>query len=181
MSASTSTSIYVGVSKCASWAYPSLSSTPHSAHALIHTSGATSSFLATVCDFLLWYSKKKTNTKYRALLKEVDPIPNPDERYVCVETSLGEVIDLSVAQKTGAAPRPSGRILRLRPTDSQDQTEDSSSPVPFNGREFYPPKGRHWSVTSKGMSRVAKSGYIYAVGKTLTWKFYRKPNFVHTT
>lgn len=145
------------------------------------TSGATSSLLATVCDFLLWYSRDRQQTKFRQLLKEVDPIPNPNERYVCIETPSGEIIDLSVAQKTGAIPRPEGRILRLRPTDSQDETEDSKSHVIFHNKHFYPPKGRHWSVTSQGMKRVVLSGYAYAVGKTLTWKYYREPNFIATT
>ena len=109
------------------------------------TSGATSSLLATVCDYLLWYAKDKSKVKYRQLHQEVDPIPNPAERYVCVETPRGEIIDLSVAQKAGLAPRPEGRILRLRPTDSQDETDDSSNAVFFEGERFFPPKGRHWT------------------------------------
>src|SRR3712207_5163528 len=50
------------------------------------TSGATSSLLPAVCDYLLWYSRDRNTTKFRKLLKEVDPIPNPKERYVCVGT-----------------------------------------------------------------------------------------------
>jgi adenine-specific DNA-methyltransferase len=145
------------------------------------TSGATSNLLASVADYLLWYAKAKTKTKFRKAVVEANPIPNPDERYVCVETPLGEVIDLSVAQKSGKLPLPEGRILRLRPTDSQDETEDSKRPVSYNSKNYYPPKGRHWSVTSEKMKRVVKSGYVYGVGNTLTWKFYRKPNFIEIT
>ena len=145
------------------------------------TSGATSTLLPAVCDYLLWYSKSKSHTKYRKSLTQTDPIPNPQERYVCVETAAGEIIDLSVAEKTGESPRPVGRILRLRPTDSQDETDDSKRPVTYNGKDYYPPKGRHWSVTSERMKRVVLSGYAYGVGKTLTWKYYREPNFTEAS
>src|SRR6266850_2937436 len=40
------------------------------------TSGATSNLLSAVCDFLLWYSKDKTQAKYRKSLTRADPIPN---------------------------------------------------------------------------------------------------------
>jgi adenine-specific DNA-methyltransferase len=146
------------------------------------TSGATSSQLAAVFDYILWYSRSsKSACKYRQLRQEVDPIPNPDERYVCVETADGEIIDLSVSQKKNPSLRPHGRILRLRPTDSQGATEDSRSPVTWRGRDYFPPRGRHWSVKSTGMKTVCRSGRAYGVGNTLTWKFYREPNFNQIT
>jgi len=123
------------------------------------TSGATSNVLAATADYLIWYSKSRESVKYRRIVTEVDPIPNPKERYVCVETADGEIIDLSIKQKTGEAERPAGRVLRLRPTDSQDETPDSSIPVVLVGREHFPPRGRHWSVTARKMSTVVRAGY----------------------
>jgi adenine-specific DNA-methyltransferase len=146
------------------------------------TSGATSRELAAVFDYILWYAKSsKSSCKYRQLRQEVDPIPNPDERYVCIETIDGEIIDLSVNQKKNPSLRPQGRILRLRPTDSQGATDDSKNPVSWHGRNYFPPKGRHWSVKSTGMNTVCRSGRAHGVGNTLTWKFYREPNFNQIT
>ena len=143
------------------------------------TSGATSSQLPTICDFIVWYAKSKAASvaKYRQLHVEVDPIPNPNERYVCVETTTGHLIDLSVEQKNNPSLRPKGRILRLRPTDSQGATDDSKNPVHWHGAKYYPPKGRHWSVTSYRMQVAVRSGRAYGVGNSLLWKFYREPNF----
>ena len=145
----------------------------------VKTSGATSSQLAATCDYLLWYAKIKAVSvaKYRQLFVEADPIPNPGERYVCVESADGEIIDLSLKQKQNPVLRPKGRILRLRPTDSQGATDDSRRPVEWHGKKYYPPNGRHWSVKSDEMKRVVKSGRAYGVGNTLTWKYYREPNF----
>ncbi|MCA0377699.1 MAG: site-specific DNA-methyltransferase [Gemmatimonadetes bacterium] len=147
------------------------------------TSGATSSQLAATCDYLLWYAKDRASSvrKYRQLRVEVDPIPNADERYVCVETDNGEIIDLSVKQKQNPVLRPQGRVLRLRPTDSQGATEDSETPVAWRGRNYFPPSGRHWSVTSALMPTVVRSDRAFGVGSTLTWKYYREPNFVKLT
>ena len=143
------------------------------------TSGATSSQLAATCDYLLWYAKSLSVSisKYRQIFIEVDPIPNVSERYVCVETTDGEIVDLSVEQKQNPTLRPRGRILRLRPTDSQGATDDSNNSVSWCGNGYLPPRGRHWSVTSADMKTVVKSGRAFGVGKTLTWKFFREPNF----
>ena len=145
----------------------------------VKTSGATSSQLAATCDYILWYAKSKSISvsKYRQLLIEVDPIPNPGERYVCVESTNGEVIDLSVKQKQNPVLRPEGRVLSLRPTDSQGRTDDSGNEVNWQGTKYYPPDGRHWSVKSSLMRTVVRSGRAYGVGNTLRWKFYREPNF----
>ena len=142
------------------------------------TSGATSSQLAATCDYLLWYAKSLpiSISKYRQIFIEVDPIPNVRERYVCVETTDGEIVDLSVEQKQNPTLRPRGRILRLRPTDSQGATDDSNNSVSWCGNGYLPPRGRHWSVTSADMKTVVKSGRAFGVGKTLTWKFFREPN-----
>ncbi|MDP2831962.1 MAG: site-specific DNA-methyltransferase [Pseudomonadota bacterium] len=140
--------------------------------AVAKTSGATSKLIASISDYLLWYSRDKAKVKYCQLFEEKPPIENPQERYVCVETPTGGVIDLSVAQKTGRAPMPEGRLLRLRPTDSQGGTPDSKTPVIINGNKIFPPAGRHWTVTSSGTQKAVEIGRCHLIGKTLRWKFY---------
>ena len=140
--------------------------------AFTKTSGATSTLLPTVSDYLIWYARKKDRVKYKAVFESQPPIENPNERYICVETTDGRIIDLSIAQKTGKAPLPEGRILRLRATDSQGASGDTSSAVTFENKQFQVPYGRHWSVTADGTQKVANIGRCFAVGKTLRWKSY---------
>ena len=136
------------------------------------TSGSTSRLLASISDYILWYSRDKELSKYRQQFEIRPAIENPTERYICVETPSGQVIDLSLAQKLGKQPLPEGRLLQLRPTDSQGASPDSVNPVVFEGREYCPPPGRHWTVTSAGTQRAVESGRCFAVGKTLRWKSY---------
>lgn len=136
------------------------------------TSGATSRLVSSVSDYLLWYAKDRDSVKYRKLFEDKPAIENPTERYVCIETESGEIIDLSVAQKIGKVPMPKGRLLRLRPTDSQGHTRDSETPVLVDGKKIWPPSGRHWTVRSSGTQRAVEMGRTFLVGKTLRWKAY---------
>lgn len=140
--------------------------------AFTKTSGATSLLLPSVQDYLLWYGKRREQTKYRALFKVQPPIENPYERYICVETENGDIVDLSVSQKLGQLPIPAGRILRLRATDSQGESGDSKTQIKWMGRNYSCPAGRHWTITATGMQKVADCGRAYGVGKTLRWKSY---------
>src|ERR1051326_2100921 len=135
------------------------------------TSGMTPLLLPNVADYLLWYGRNRSSTKYRQLYDIRPAIDNPNERYVCVETPRGELIDLSVRQKSGLEPLPEGRILRLSPTDSQGP--GNQEPIMVKGIECRPPRTRHWSVERELLPRVNRAGRLYVVGKTLVWKSYR--------
>src|SRR5262249_53778560 len=89
------------------------------------TTGQSGGAIPSVSDYLLWYGKNITSLKIRSGSIPKPPIDNPNERYVCVETPLGEIIDLSVKQKTGEEPRPEGKILKLADCTSQTGSDSS--------------------------------------------------------
>jgi adenine-specific DNA-methyltransferase len=126
-----------------------------------------------VTDFILWYGRQIADTKVRNLFTERAPIENPTERYICVEASLDNLIDLSVDQKTGKKPIPAGRFVKL--ADPTSQTGSSASRFGFQhwGRTFQPSGVRGWSTGQSGMNRVQRANYFYPIGKNLMWKLYR--------
>ena len=130
----------------------------------VKTSGQTPTLIACVCDYLLWYSKDKEAVKYRPLFEAKPPIESPTERYVCVETEDGQIIDLTVAQKEGKEPMPKGEILRLRDLTSQTGSESSRFPYRFKGEEFRPKGARGWSVNKAGLDTLQSAGRMFAVG-----------------
>jgi adenine-specific DNA-methyltransferase len=141
--------------------------------AFAKTNSSSSNVLASVFDYLIWFAKNISVLKRRPLYEPRKPIENPNERYVCVETPEGEIIDLSLAQKLGDEPIPSGRFLRLDNPTSQDPAKEPQ-PFEFGGRTVYPPAKRHWSVKwPEGMERVRAAGLFHLVGNTLVWKNYR--------
>ncbi len=140
------------------------------------TTGQSGGAIPSVSDFLVWYSKDIEKLKKRPVLVPKAPIDNPKERYVCVEPRLGELIDLSFAQKVGEQPFPEGRILRLQDTTSQTGSDTSRDPFFYVGRRHVPSGSRGWSIGTENWSRAKKSGYLVSVGKSLLWKRYRDKN-----
>jgi adenine-specific DNA-methyltransferase len=137
------------------------------------TSGQTSGLLSSTFDYLIWFSKQKTQTKFRQLYEGRAQFDNPTERYVFCETPSGQMIDLTVAQKQGREPIPSGRILKLIDTTSQTGSENSRHEFRFQGNTFTPPGSRGWSSHEAGLHRVGKAGYLHKQGKHIWWKSYR--------
>jgi len=140
------------------------------------TTGQSGGAIPSVSDYLLWFAKRLPELKRRDITVPRPPIDNPKERYVCVETTRGELIDLSLKQKTGEEPMPAGRILRLSDTTSQTGSEISRGVFLFEGRPHIPGGTRGWSISIGGLERTAKAGYFVSVGKSLLWKRYRDDN-----
>ena len=140
------------------------------------TTGQSGGAIPSVSDCLLWYAKEAHSLKRRNVTTPKPPIDNPKERYVCVEPRLGEIVDLSLKQKTGDAAIPDGRILRLSDTTSQTGSEVSRDPYLFEGHLHRPSGTRGWSVSNDGLARVDRAGYLYSVGASLLWKRYRDEN-----
>ena len=140
----------------------------------VKTSGQTTELLSPVADYLLWYAKDKSKVKYHQLYQSRPPIEKATDRYVCVETTDGQIVDLSKKQLSGEEPIPQGRFLRLSSPSSQTGGETSRFPVVFKGQTFYPPSNRGWSTTPEGFERLAKNDRLYAVGNSLVWKNYHE-------
>lgn len=138
------------------------------------TTGQTAGLLAQITDYIVWFAKDIKQVKFNRLLTIGPAIDNPSERYVCVERPSGEIIDLSVAQKTGVEPMPAGRILKLENPSSQSGDENSRKPFSAFGNEFRPGGVRGWSTSvDEGMPRVLRAGYFRQQGNSLWWKSYR--------
>jgi adenine-specific DNA-methyltransferase len=140
------------------------------------TTGQSGGAIPSVMDYLVWFAKDLASLKRRSTTVPKPPIDNPNERYVCVETEAGEIIDLSLKQKTGEEPRPAGRILKLTDCTSQTGSENSRFPVLLHGREHRPSGSRGWSTNERGFERMERAGYLVSVGKSLLWKNYRDEN-----
>jgi adenine-specific DNA-methyltransferase len=126
-----------------------------------------------VNDFLVWYARDRERVKFQRVFVARDPFENPAERYICIETPSGEVIDLSVRQKLRLDSLPEGRILKLNDLSSQTGGETSRFPIQFDGRAFTPPGSRGWSTNEAGIERLRGLNRLHVVGNSLMWKAYR--------
>ena len=139
---------------------------------LTKAASQSSSLIAGVNDFVVWYSRRFEHTKYRQLFRERPAIDNPTHRYICIEDTTGHIHDLSIDQKLGRAEIPNGRFLRLVTLTSQTGSQTSRFSVGFRRSQYTPPGSRGWSTNSSGLERVHRADRMFAVGTTLMWKNY---------
>lgn len=113
------------------------------------TGGQSAQYLASIADYIVWYSKKVNSMKYR----------QPYHRKVAGEghgsgARYNQVDD-------------SGRHFRWTPTVSN--RPPGSFPVSFNGKNWNP-SGGYWKTSDLGFSRLIKADRISAGTKTLQYK-----------
>lgn len=138
------------------------------------TSGSTSIHLSNPKDFILWYSKRKEELKFRRLFV---PRPfNPDDPgpYRIVEVH-GQRKPLAKFLGDGGQISGQGiRLLRMGDTTSQRQGRSSGDqsamgfPFSFENTEYRPSGTRGWSTTRQGLGRVAKAGRLHGGGTSLS-------------
>jgi adenine-specific DNA-methyltransferase len=138
------------------------------------TTGQTSTLLAQITDYIVWFAKDRSKIRFQQPYVLGPAIDDPEERYVCVETAEGAIIDLSKAQKSGRLPLPKGRILKLENPTSQSGNEKSRQEFEAFGKGFTPAGSRGWSTSvDVGLPRVLKSGMLHRQGNNIWWKSYR--------
>ncbi|HBG74915.1 MAG: DNA methylase [Chloroflexi bacterium GWB2_49_20] len=127
------------------------------------TSGFTSETLSRAGDYIIWYAKDKTTLKYRQLYSsKPNPIENTKTKYDQVEDSELRRRALSSHEKSGSISLSDNlRLFRYGAIDSQDPPPELT-PFLFNGKEYFPSSGRHWTANYPvGMNRL---NYAYRLG-----------------
>lgn len=134
------------------------------------TSGLGSSGLPSICDFIVWYSKKKEFLKYRQPLT-IKPI-GKGSMYNTIEINY---FSRRLTQEERDNPSIiSQDALFFRYTDlvSSGRTETCIFPTLFEQRKFEPGRGKSWRTNPIGMEKIKKAGRLGAPGSTLQLKTY---------
>ena len=138
---------------------------------------STSNTLSNICDYIIWYAKDAQCVKYRQLyiVKEVGKGESTGERYDQLESPDGSVRrPMTKEEKDSPKLIPSGwRAYKLSNPCSQDENpKHRSTPLKYNGVDYYPPKDRHWSVPLDRMSHLFDIKRIVSTGKNLAYVMY---------
>jgi adenine-specific DNA-methyltransferase len=143
------------------------------------TSGSSANTLPQVADYILWYAVDKNKVKFRQLYESLtrSEIIEFFSSYVMIELPNGETrkpTDLERVNPNSHLPKGS-KIYRRTGLDSQGSSSTGrSEPYVWNGKEYPCPSGRHWSISFKGMDRLAELGRLDAADgqSSLMWKKY---------
>ena len=137
--------------------------------AFVKTGSMVSNELGRTSDYLLWYARSKTNTKYRQLYFEKEP----DNFYNLVESPDGSLKKMSDLQMQNPKQHfPGSRVLRLVSLESAG-APSGDTPFKFEGETFRPNRNSHWKLAyPHGMNALKKSGRIVKAGNKIRWKYF---------
>ena len=130
------------------------------------TTSSSSQFIDTTADFIVWYAKDRSSTKYRALLTEKAGAGTTDALYRHTVTSDGRFI-----RNTSPSELPDNlnpRAFRIDQLTSQTQASTTHYVAVFEGKSFDVGK-RQWATPKRGMDRLMKAGRVIVSGSSLAY------------
>lgn len=129
------------------------------------TGGESSSFLGTTSDYILWYGKKKANTKYRQLYRQKVPGEPGAIEFTNLELPNGDIRKLSNEELANPKLIPKGaKVFATWPIVSPGYSEENSKPIPVkhHGEDLVLecPQNVHWKVGVNGVKKLWKFGRL---------------------
>ncbi|MGR4844595.1 site-specific DNA-methyltransferase [Rhizobium sp. LARHSG275] len=131
------------------------------------TGGHSSSYISSIFDTVLWYGRS-ASTKYRRLYFDRKPGDEGATQYKYGEAANGVRASLTQFEKEKIEVR---KIFQPYPIVSMGPSE-RDRPIFYEGRNYNPTKGRHWSVTNSGVERIAKTKRLYPQGENLRFVYF---------
>ena len=132
--------------------------------------------MASVSDYILWYAKDKERMKYNPLWLEWDErTPDPLlRRYTQVELEDGTRRGMSVEEKEKPWLLPKGSRRFLELSVSSQSGGSATYEYQFEGQIYTPPGNRGWSTNLDGLNRLAKQRRLVGKERALYYIRYAK-------
>ena len=136
------------------------------------TGGQSSTTLATVNDYIVWFAKNADAVKYRQLFFDKVPGEIGATNYTWIEQKNGARRPLS-KQELSQPISDDAIVFQPYPMFSEGP---SPSDVTFTwrGMKFEPSSNSHWKTTADGLRRLTFSERLLAQGKTLRMVNYHR-------
>ena len=143
-----------------------------SAITFVKNSGQTTSLLSGNFDYILWYTRNKSTTKYRQLFYDKSIGAAFSSRYDQVLFSDTSVRRATKNESSGSDSLPEdARLFALQPAISHGYNKNTTVEYMLNSRAFFPGINRQWKYTVSGMDRLATSGRLVGLSKMI---YYRR-------
>jgi adenine-specific DNA-methyltransferase len=131
----------------------------------------TSTGLATVGDFILWYAKDKHFQKYHDLF--ISRESGEKSRYTNVELPDGTRRGLTAEERANPEQLPEGsRVFSVMDLASSGYTPTCIFPFEYNGEVYRTSSGKSWKTTKSGMQHLAWAQRISDSGKTIRYVIF---------
>jgi adenine-specific DNA-methyltransferase len=138
------------------------------------TTGRASDWLAAASNYLLWYARTKSGSKYRPLYQDKASGSSTEQVYSLIRFNDGTSRRISPAQRKGLEPIPV-ESRQFRPdniTSSRPAGESDVRAFEFEGKSYTPGKGT-FKTDQIGLTRLARCSRIWrTVGTTIQYIRY---------
>jgi len=108
------------------------------------TTGFSTTYLSSIFNYILWYSKDINQLKYRQLFFP----KNPGDAGATLYKPVSSFSALR------AFPLPGARLVTSADLTSQGAPQAGNSPFKCQNKDWYPPSNLHWKTTSDGLARL---------------------------
>jgi very-short-patch-repair endonuclease/DNA modification methylase len=138
------------------------------------TGGQSSSLIASVADYLLWYAKDKEHICFHPIYTSKLSMSERPSIYRWIE-SRDKAIRRKMTQEeqSGEHSIPEGwRIFAPDTLVSLGATQVGSLPYKFNGKVYTPGANQHWKTTKEGLDKLAEENRLIAVSTSIYYVRY---------
>ena len=139
----------------------------------VKTSGFSSTTLPNVTDYILWYSKNKTVTKYRQMFYPKTMGGDGAKEYTMAEFKDFSRRTLTKQEKNDFEIMTDVRFFRLDNLRSQGASEEGSIPFDFEGIRYPCGSNMHWKTKRQGLNTLSKAQRISGRGEGRTLCYVR--------
>ncbi len=139
---------------------------------IVKTAGQSSDLIPSVCDYILWYSKNKAQTKFRQPFRPKVSITGDLGSYAWLELNDGTRRGAK-SDEFNLESLPSGS-KQYSPTSltSQGATSTGSLDFTYQGKKYSCGLGNHWKTSTDGMRRLDYSSRIHVAQNSIRFVRY---------
>jgi adenine-specific DNA-methyltransferase len=133
------------------------------------TSGASSTLLPTVTDYLIWFARDVTKVRYRQIYRNKIAGDEGGSQYTWAEHPNGERCNYGTADRLTNAPEGS-RIFAHG--DMASPGLGQSFEIEIDGKRLLPSKSNHWKTGPEGIERLRQARRFMLLGNSLRYIRY---------
>jgi len=124
------------------------------------TGGLIKDFIPIVLDYIIWYAKNKSNTKWHALFVEKKPGEESDYQHVELPDGKRRRLTKEESDKPSLLPEGS-RIFQTTSLESENPVFEFE----FNGNEYQ----QRWKTNKSGLTNLARANRIWVATNNLRY------------
>lgn len=128
--------------------------------------------LASLGDFLIWYSKDISKIKYKQIFTPKNEGDKSLEQYNLIELEDGSIKRCSREELLANDKELLFKAFQSTSLESNGYSESFHFPIEHNGKKYTPAMTRHWSTTKEGILKLISEGRVISTENKLRYKRY---------